>query len=61
MKSGLVIFIKVLKVIHYFFDSINFSASKAAIQPKPAAVTACLKVLSCTSPAAKIPFLLVKT
>ena len=46
MKSGLVIFIKMLIVIHYFFDSINFSASKAAIQPKPAAVTACLKVLS---------------
>ena len=40
MKSGLVIFTKVLIVIHYFFDSINFSASKAAIQPKPAAVTA---------------------
>ena len=30
----------------------NFSASNAAIQPIPAAVTACLKVLSLTSPAA---------
>ena len=30
-----------------------FSASRAAIQPIPAAVTACLNILSLTSPAAK--------
>ena len=30
----------------------HFSASSAAMQPVPAAVTACRKTLSCTSPAA---------
>ena len=33
----------------------NFSASSAAMQPMPAAVTAWRKILSCTSPAAKTP------
>jgi len=37
----------------------NFSASKAAMQPEPAAVTACRKFLSCTSPQANTPATLV--
>ena len=38
----------------YFSDK-NFSASKAAIHPIPAAVTACLYLKSVMSPAAKTP------
>src|SRR5215471_18889409 len=37
----------------------NFSASSAAMQPIPAAVTAWRKILSLTSPAAKTPGTLV--
>jgi len=37
----------------------HFSASIAAMQPEPAAVIACLNLLSCTSPAAKTPEILV--
>ena len=37
-----------------------FSASKAAIQPEPAEVIACLYLESWTSPAAKTPGMLVK-
>ena len=44
--------------IIFYFDK-NFSASRAAIQPIPAAVTACLKILSFTSPAAKTPGIFV--
>ena len=36
-----------------------FSASSADIHPIPAAVTACLKILSLTSPAANTPGMFV--
>ena len=41
------------------YDDKCFSASSAAIQPIPAALTACLKILSLTSPAAKTPGIFV--
>lgn len=43
----------------YKFSLRNFSASNAAIQPEPAAMTACLNCGSLTSPAAKTPSILV--
>ena len=48
-----------IKADSFIYDDRCFSASSAAIQPIPAAVTACLKVLSLTSPAAYTPGILV--
>jgi nucleoside-diphosphate-sugar epimerase len=44
--------VKIIKTDSVIYEERCFSASRAAIHPIPAAVTACLNILSLTSPAA---------
>ncbi|AHC39686.1 hypothetical protein [Ehrlichia muris] len=50
---GLLSFIE--NIMNFYCSDKNLIASSAAIHPELAATTACLYILSCTSPAAKIP------